>query len=82
MDILTKETIFGESCQDTPSNCSDVTLTRRVIPETVTMATLECDFRGTGPSVHEPLLQMAAEHLDATINETTAVRTSILDDFI
>lgn len=79
---MSKETIVRESCQETPSNCSDVTLTRRVIPETVTMATSECDFKETSPSVHEPLLQMAAEHLDLTINETTAVRTSILDDFI
>lgn len=82
-DVLNKEMIFKESCRETLSNCPDESLSR-IIPETVAMTTLECHSKETSPSVHEPPLQMEEEHQELTNNERhgTAVRTSILDEFI
>ncbi|XP_078354247.1 uncharacterized protein LOC144638827 isoform X2 [Oculina patagonica] len=81
-DVLNKEMIVKESCRDTLSNRPDKGSLSRIIPETV--ATLECHSKETSPSVHEPLSQMEEERQELTNNEKhgTAVRTSILDEFI
>lgn len=90
-DVLSKEAIVRESCQESLSNCPDVGLISEIIPEAVAMTTLECHSKENNPSIHEAPLQMAEG--DNCVQETPqgntdnekhgpVARTSILDEFI
>ena len=83
IDGFIKETIVRESYQDTQSNFTVDGPINEIIPETVAVSTLES--HSTSPSVHEPLVRIAAgdlQNLTDHRKQGTTVRTSILDEFI
>lgn len=90
-DSFINETIVKETCEDVQCGCTDNRLINKIIPESVTVGTLEFRSTETSSSVPEPQIRTKAGVLEKDKSQNgiiihrkdeTQTRTSILDEFI